>query len=90
MTTTQVHISAHQRPQPAERLVEVLGQFVSELKRSLFDHYRPERYYMRGPGPKWRERYGKAAARATDGFARRQKRMAGIHTGIGHSEIAAL
>jgi hypothetical protein len=20
------------------------------------DHYHPERYYMRGPGPKWRER----------------------------------
>ncbi|MGY3452914.1 hypothetical protein [Bradyrhizobium sp. USDA 4353] len=23
------------------------------------DPYRPERYYMRGPGPKWRAKYGK-------------------------------
>lgn len=22
----------------------------------LFDHYHPERYYMRGPGPKWLEK----------------------------------
>jgi hypothetical protein len=21
------------------------------------DHYRPERHYMRGPGPKWQERH---------------------------------
>ena len=23
----------------------------------LSDPYRPERYYMRGPGPKWREKH---------------------------------
>jgi hypothetical protein len=26
------------------------------LTRELFDSYRPERHYMRGPGPKCRER----------------------------------
>ena len=26
----------------------------------LFDHYRPELHYMRGPGPKWREKHGEA------------------------------
>jgi len=31
------------------------------LTRSLFDPYRPELHYMRGPGPKWREKYGLAA-----------------------------
>ena len=33
---------------------------VRELWRTfedLFDPYRPELYYMRGPGPKWRERH---------------------------------
>ena len=25
------------------------------LKRGIFDPYRPELHYMRGPGPKWRE-----------------------------------
>jgi len=24
-------------------------------------NYRPERYYMRGPGPKWREKHGTRA-----------------------------
>jgi hypothetical protein len=24
----------------------------------LFDPYRPEHHYMRGPGPKWREKHG--------------------------------
>jgi len=28
----------------------------------LFNPYRPERHYMRGPGPKWREKHAKAAA----------------------------
>ena len=23
----------------------------------FFDHYRPELHYMRGPGPKWREKH---------------------------------
>ena len=23
----------------------------------LFDSYHPERHYMRGPGPKWREKH---------------------------------
>jgi hypothetical protein len=25
--------------------------------------YRPERHYMRGPGPKWREKHGRPLAR---------------------------
>jgi hypothetical protein len=27
------------------------------LTASLFDPYRPELHYMRGPGPKWREKH---------------------------------
>ncbi|HUL07629.1 MAG TPA: hypothetical protein VLV76_14920 [Candidatus Acidoferrum sp.] len=26
----------------------------------LFDPYRPERHYMRGPGPKWFEKHGQS------------------------------
>ena len=29
-----------------------------KLVEELFDPYRPERHYMRGPGPKWREKHG--------------------------------
>jgi hypothetical protein len=30
------------------------------LVQSLFDDYRPEQHYMRGPGPKWREKHMRA------------------------------
>ena len=29
----------------------------SDLFERLFDPYRPELHYMRGPGPRWREKY---------------------------------
>jgi hypothetical protein len=32
------------------------------LDRNLFESYRPELHYMRGPGPKWREKHGQAPA----------------------------
>ena len=31
------------------------------LTASLFDPYRPELHYMRGPGPKWREKHARGA-----------------------------
>jgi hypothetical protein len=34
------------------------GVDASALRPSLFDPYRPELHYMRGPGPKWREKHG--------------------------------
>lgn len=36
-----------------------------EFRRALCDPYRPERHYMRGPGPKWRERHSSQANRST-------------------------
>jgi hypothetical protein len=45
-----------------------LGRIVSPtawrwrcLTASLFDRYRPELHYMRGPGPKWREKHPRGA-----------------------------
>jgi len=29
------------------------------LAETVFHPYRPERHYMRGPGPAWRAKYGK-------------------------------
>jgi hypothetical protein len=46
-----------------------LRQMFAELRRTFrdaFSSYRPERHYMRGPGPKWRERHARAAA--PDGY----------------------
>jgi hypothetical protein len=39
------------------------GAAMIELRKVLkgmFDPYRPELHYMRGPGPKWREKHGNA------------------------------
>ena len=30
------------------------GPAILEAVRNIFDPYRPELHYMRGPGPKWR------------------------------------
>jgi hypothetical protein len=34
---------------------------IAERAPGVFDSYRPELHYMRGPGPKWREKHGLAA-----------------------------
>jgi hypothetical protein len=34
------------------------------LTSAFFDRYRPELHYMRGPGPKWREKHGQLARTA--------------------------
>ena len=40
------------------RFFAALGSVFKELRRTLFDSYRPELHYMRGPGPKWHARHG--------------------------------
>ena len=35
------------------------------LTNSLFDPYRPELHYMRGPGPKWRSKHARGALGAS-------------------------
>ena len=44
---------------PADNVVAIrkaIVKLVAELREELFGTYRPERHYMRGPGPKCRER----------------------------------
>ena len=40
-------------------LPAALTRFFQDFARAMFDPYRPELHYMRGPGPKWREKNGK-------------------------------
>ena len=47
----------------APGLTADLSDLVSNLANSLFDHYRPELHYMRGPGPKWHAKHDLAPAR---------------------------
>lgn len=53
MTAIRAYISS----QPQLLPLAGLTRAVAEFKRWLTDSYRPELHYMRGPGPKWRERH---------------------------------
>ena len=39
-----------------------LADLFQNLAKSLFDPYRPELHYMRGPGPKWHAKHDPAPA----------------------------
>jgi hypothetical protein len=41
----------------------IVRAFWSSLKYDIFDTYRPELHYMRGPGPKWNAKHGTAPYR---------------------------
>ena len=47
-------------PAPSFRTAMVV--LLRSLSRAIFDPYRPELHYMRGPGPKWREKHGIVAS----------------------------
>ena len=38
-----------------------IAEPLRRLFHDLADHYRPELHYMRGPGPKWREKHAQPA-----------------------------
>jgi hypothetical protein len=44
--------------QPACAFCVTLVQAFHRIERQLRDPYRPERHYMRGPGPKYRAKNG--------------------------------
>jgi hypothetical protein len=51
---------------PALPLLSHLDAIVARCHRLIvraFDPYRPERHYMRGPGPKWHARHRTGVAR---------------------------
>ena len=43
------------------RLAADLLGLLNDLTRGMFDPYRPELHYMRGPGPKWHAKYGRGS-----------------------------
>ena len=45
----------------AMRLWSEILQVEDTLFRRIFNHYRPELHYMRGPGPKWLEKHSALA-----------------------------
>jgi len=65
----------------------VIAEAWTQLRNGFFDTYRPELHYMRGPGPKWREKHG---AQTRSGVDIRTLRRASLQFGpraldrIGH------
>jgi hypothetical protein len=59
MVTTIATPKSKSRTGP--RLSVTLAMLWRSFCRDTFDPYRPELHYMRGPGPKWRAKYGLAA-----------------------------
>ena len=47
------------RARPAPRFGAAMIE-LRKLLKGMFDPYHPELHYMRGPGPKWREKHGNA------------------------------
>jgi hypothetical protein len=45
-------------PKQEEDVMSGIVRLARSLLRDLTDPYRPERHYMRGPGPKWRAKHG--------------------------------
>ena len=56
MRTDRTHVDRRHTPAPG--LWSELSAMVACLHRDLFTGYRPERHYMRGPGPAWRAKAG--------------------------------
>jgi hypothetical protein len=58
-TAQQQRHPTHRAPGLAKDLADV-----ARTLRSLLDPYRPERHYMRGPGPKWHAKHDPAPTTA--------------------------
>jgi hypothetical protein len=50
---------------PLRRRVNEVARGMSKLIAMACDPYRPERHYMRGPGPKWFAKHGATASVTT-------------------------
>jgi hypothetical protein len=53
MQTDRTTPAVTHRLPPAPGLWAELSDLVARLRREVFGGYRPERHYMRGPGPAW-------------------------------------
>jgi hypothetical protein len=57
MAAIRAYIASQPQILPFSGFGLAIAGYVAEIKRRLTDPYRPELHYMRGPGPKWRERH---------------------------------
>jgi hypothetical protein len=58
ISTTTRKLATRKNP----RLVADIAELFRNLANALFDSYRPELHYMRGPGPKWHAKHDRSRA----------------------------
>ena len=51
------------------RSFAIIASAVEKARQAMFDSYRPELHYMRGPGPKWREAHARLRETRPGGLA---------------------
>jgi hypothetical protein len=66
LITKAVFPSANPRFVFTEIALGLLVNLWRKLRQRIFDSYRPELYYMRGPGPKWREKHAHVTSASLD------------------------
>jgi hypothetical protein len=59
--------SVMQKETKAPRIRESFADFWRALTKDMAGPYRPERHYMRGPGPKWHAKHDRALALTAQG-----------------------
>ena len=47
-----------------QSIVKAVADLWRTVTSDLFNEYRPERHYMRGPGPKWRAKHARTGVTA--------------------------
>jgi hypothetical protein len=60
MARNRDRMSAARRKAPG--LIADIADLFQALAKAVFDPYRPELHYMRGPGPKWHAKHDLAPA----------------------------
>ena len=76
MTTARATVRMSTDRRQSHSLVADIADLLQSFAKALFDPYRPELHYMRGPGPKWHAKHDRMIARfdgiASPAFARIQ------------------
>jgi hypothetical protein len=62
MTTARATVRKFAARRKAPGLAADIAELFQTLAKALFDPYRPELHYMRGPGPRWHAKHDPAPA----------------------------
>jgi len=62
MAKTKKAASMFTTPRLGQGLVAEIADLLQNLAKALYDPYRPELHYMRGPGPKWHAKHDRVTS----------------------------